>query len=81
MAPDKCLPVSIAPSDADFEVSVMDKRGIHALLFPARKNGTDWVDASTKTHRYSADTLAQMDRSPLNLISPNFVFVVRGQLF
>ena len=48
MAPDKWLPVSIAPSDADLEVSVMDKRGIHALVFPARKNGTDWVDASTK---------------------------------
>ena len=28
--PDKWLPVSIAPSDADLEVSVMDKRGIHA---------------------------------------------------
>ncbi|MFZ0621765.1 MAG: hypothetical protein WAM76_07175 [Pseudolabrys sp.] len=46
--PDKWLPVSIAPSDADLEVSVMDKRGIHALLFPVRKSGTDWVDASTK---------------------------------
>jgi hypothetical protein len=46
--PDKWLPVSIAPSDADLEVSVMDKRGIHALVFPVRKSGTDWVDASTK---------------------------------
>jgi hypothetical protein len=46
--PDKWLPVSIAPSDADLEVSVMEKRGSHALVFPVRKSGTDWVDASTK---------------------------------
>jgi len=46
--PDKWLPVSIAPSDADLEVCVMDKRGIHALVFPVRKSGTDWVNASTK---------------------------------
>lgn len=26
----------------------MDKRGSHALVFSARKSGTDWVDASTK---------------------------------
>ena len=26
----------------------MDKRGIHALVFPVRKSGIDWVDASTK---------------------------------
>jgi hypothetical protein len=48
--PDKWLPVSIAPSGADLEVSVMDKRGIHALVFPVRKSGTDWVDASTQKH-------------------------------
>ena len=37
--PDKWLPVSIAPSDADLEVAVMDKSGIHALVFPVRKRG------------------------------------------
>ncbi len=26
----------------------MDKKGIHTLLFPVRKNGVDWVDVSTK---------------------------------
>ena len=26
----------------------MEKRGSHALVFPVRKSGTDWVDASTK---------------------------------
>jgi hypothetical protein len=46
--PNKWLPVSIAPSDADLEVGVMDKRDIHALVFPVRKIGTDWVNASTK---------------------------------
>jgi hypothetical protein len=46
--PEKWLPVSIAPSDADLEVCVMDNRGIHALVFPCRKLGTEWVDASTK---------------------------------
>jgi len=46
--PEKWLLVSIAPSDTDLEVGVMDKNGVHALIFPARKVGTDWVDASTK---------------------------------
>jgi hypothetical protein len=46
--PEKWLPVSIAPSDTDLEVSVMDKNGIHALIFPTRKVGANWVDASTK---------------------------------
>jgi hypothetical protein len=26
----------------------MDKIGFHALVFPVRKRGTDWIDASTK---------------------------------
>lgn len=47
--PAKWLPVSIAPSDADLEVCVIDKKGmIHALVFPVRKNGTGWADAATK---------------------------------
>jgi hypothetical protein len=45
---DNWLRVSIAPSDTDLEVGVMDNRGVHALVFPVRKNGNDWVDASTK---------------------------------
>jgi len=45
------LPVSIVPSDADLEVCIMDYEGIlHALAFPCRKSGTEWVDASTKKH-------------------------------
>jgi hypothetical protein len=47
--PDKWLPVSIAPSDAELEVCVMDNHEIHALVFPCcKKNTTEWVDAATK---------------------------------
>ncbi|MBZ0147286.1 MAG: hypothetical protein K8F62_07035 [Pseudorhodoplanes sp.] len=46
--PEKWLPVSIAPADADLEVCVIDRSGTHALVFPVRKNGFEWVDASTK---------------------------------
>jgi hypothetical protein len=46
--PEKWLPVSIAPPDADLEVCVMDRSGIHALMFPVRKSKMDWVDAKTK---------------------------------
>jgi hypothetical protein len=43
------LPVSIAPSDADLEVCVMDYDGIvHALKFPCHQDKTGWVDASMK---------------------------------
>jgi len=47
--PRKWLSVSIAPSDRDLEVCVIDKQGVvHALLFPCRKNGDAWFDPSTK---------------------------------
>jgi hypothetical protein len=46
--PKQWLPVSIAPADSDLEVCVIDKQGVHALIFPCRKSGTDWVDAMTK---------------------------------
>jgi hypothetical protein len=45
---DKWLPVSIAPPDVDLEVCVMDGREIHALIFPCRKSGPAWVNATTK---------------------------------
>jgi hypothetical protein len=44
----KRLPISIGPSDADLEVCVMDYKGIHALVFPCRKNGSGWIDATMK---------------------------------
>jgi hypothetical protein len=41
------LPVSIAPSDGDLEVCALDYDGIvHALVFPCRIDGAQWVDAS-----------------------------------
>jgi len=46
--PSKWLPISIAPSDRDLEICVIDKLGVHALVFPCRRSGTEWVDASTK---------------------------------
>jgi hypothetical protein len=42
------LPISVAPSEGDLEVCVIDRRGTHALVFPCRKNGNGWVDPSTK---------------------------------
>ena len=46
---DEWLPVSLAPSDADLEVCVIDYDGIiHALAFPCHKDKIDWFDASTK---------------------------------
>jgi hypothetical protein len=46
--PEKWLPVSIVPSDMDLEVGVMDRGNVHALIFPVRRSGSDWLDASTK---------------------------------
>src|SRR5450830_899259 len=48
--PYKWLPVTIAPSDADLEICVMDNCGVHALVFACRKKGTEWVDASSNKH-------------------------------
>jgi hypothetical protein len=46
--PEKWLPVSIAPTDSDLEVCVIEKGAVYALIFPCRRSGSDWVDASTK---------------------------------
>jgi hypothetical protein len=47
--PEKWLPVSIAPSgSSDLEVCVIEAGEVYALIFPCRKQGTDWVDAATK---------------------------------
>ena len=46
--PEKWVSVSIAPPDNDLEVCVIHKHEIHALLFPCRRDGSDWVDASTR---------------------------------
>ena len=46
--PRKWLPISSAPSDRDLELSVIDRAEVHALVFPCRKEGNGWIDASTK---------------------------------
>ena len=46
--PKEWFPVSIAPSDSNLEVCVMDRSGSHSLIFPVCKKGDGWVDASTK---------------------------------
>jgi hypothetical protein len=48
------LPVSIAPSDRDLEVCVMDKGIVHALVFPVRKSANDWVDARADSDQIAA---------------------------
>jgi len=45
---EKWLPVSIAPPDRDLEVCVIDEGDVHALIFPCRRRGADWVDASSE---------------------------------
>ena len=50
-SPAEWLPTSIAPSDGDLELCVLDYDGIvHALMFPCHKDGTLWVDASSRKH-------------------------------
>ncbi|KWV59310.1 hypothetical protein AS156_32115 [Bradyrhizobium macuxiense] len=45
------LPVSIAPSDRDLEVCVLDYDGmVHALVFPCHRQGAEWVDDANRTH-------------------------------
>jgi hypothetical protein len=46
--PQNWIPVSIAPPESDLEVCVIDKAGVHALIFPCHKAETEWIDASTR---------------------------------
>jgi len=43
-------PVSTAPFDRDLELAVIDRDGMHALVFPCRRILGSWIDAET-THR------------------------------
>ena len=56
-SPAEWLPVSIAPSDGDVEVCVLDYDGmVHALVFPCHKDGAEWVDALNEKHAYIQPT-------------------------
>lgn len=39
------LPISLAPADSRLEVCVIDREGVHVLVFPCRKFGIDWLNA------------------------------------
>jgi hypothetical protein len=36
-----------APRDRDLELAVIDKAGVHVLVFPCRRIGDGWVNAIT----------------------------------
>ena len=61
--PAEWLPVSIAPSDGDLEVCVMDYDGIvQALVYPFHKDGAEWSmlqikSTSTFSRRIGANGL------------------------
>jgi hypothetical protein len=38
---------SEAPSDCDLRLSVINREGVHALVFPCRRAGDLWVHART----------------------------------
>ena len=51
------LPVSIAPTNEDLEVCVLDYDGIvRALVFPCHTDGAEWVDASGNRHAHIQPT-------------------------
>jgi hypothetical protein len=40
--------ISIAPSERDLELAVIDDDGPHALAFPCRRIASGWMNARTK---------------------------------
>ena len=41
-------PISTAPFDRDLELAVLDRDGVHALVFPCRRILGSWINAETK---------------------------------
>jgi len=39
---------STAPFDRDIELAVINKDGVHSLVFPCRRVVGGWIDAETK---------------------------------
>jgi hypothetical protein len=39
-------PIATAPADTELELSIYDKGEYHALVFPCRRDGSDWRDVS-----------------------------------
>ncbi|HET9903131.1 MAG TPA: hypothetical protein VFQ27_05460 [Xanthobacteraceae bacterium] len=40
--------IATAPTDRDLQLAVMDKEGMHALVFPCRRTPEGWVNARTR---------------------------------
>ena len=41
-------PIATAPFDSDLELAVLDRDGLHALVFPCRRILTGWIAANTR---------------------------------
>lgn len=49
-------PISSAPFGTDLELSVIEGREVHALLFPCRRSLRGWVNATTQAALQVAPT-------------------------
>lgn len=49
-APGKAMweQISSAPFDRDLELAVLDRDGVHALVFPCRRVLTGWIESATR---------------------------------
>jgi hypothetical protein len=45
---DSWQPISTAPFDQDIELAVIDRDGVHALVFPCRRAHGGWVRAQKR---------------------------------
>jgi hypothetical protein len=43
-------PSASAPFDRDLQLAVLDRDGVHALVFPCRRILGGWLEAQTKRH-------------------------------
>ena len=71
-----------APTGVDLEVCVIDKQGVHALVFPCHKQGGAWIDPVNKSsYRNSADTLAALGRGSSDHFLSSSLFAIANLLF
>jgi len=41
-------PITSAPFDRDLELAVVDREGVHALVFRCRRASDGWLDSGTR---------------------------------
>ncbi len=41
------LPIALAPMGRDLEISVIDREGVHSVVFPCRKSALGWVNSAS----------------------------------